>query len=89
MKINFHNKNNAQCLTFIMRFKATQLDAVCLCFVKFKRTDMVHCLFLSFCLSVLIDKDNSPKWNPSSLSGVSKETVDHYFETLGDRELVL
>jgi len=46
-------------------------------------------LFLSCFLSVLVDKDNSPKWNPSTLRGVSKEKVDSYFETLGDRELVL
>lgn len=39
--------------------------------------------------AVLVDKDNSPKWNPSNLSGVSKETVDRYFERLGGRELVL
>jgi len=39
--------------------------------------------------AVLVDKDNSPKWNPSTLRGVSKEKVDSYFETLGDRELVL
>ncbi|CAH3015110.1 unnamed protein product [Porites evermanni] len=39
--------------------------------------------------AVLIDKDNSPKWNPSTLNGVTQEKVEHYFETLGDRELVL
>lgn len=39
--------------------------------------------------AVLVDKDNSPKWNPSSLADVSKEIVDCYFETLGNMELVL
>lgn len=39
--------------------------------------------------SVLVDKDNSPNWQPSTLDAVSKEKVDSYFETLGDRELVL
>lgn len=39
--------------------------------------------------AVLIDKDNSPKWNPSTLNGVTQEKVEHYFETLGNRELVL
>lgn len=38
---------------------------------------------------VLVDKDNSPKWKPSTIEAVSKEKVDSYFETLGDRELVL
>ena len=40
-------------------------------------------------VSVLVDKDNSPKWQPSTLEAVSKGKVDSYFETLGDRELVL
>ena len=40
-------------------------------------------------LLVLVDKDNSPKWQPSTLDAVSKGKVDSYFETLGDRELVL
>lgn len=39
--------------------------------------------------AVLVDKDNSPKWSPSSLADVSKEKEDCYFETLGDMELVL
>jgi len=39
--------------------------------------------------AVLVDKDNSPKWNPSSLADLSKEKEDCYFETLGDMELVL
>ncbi|XP_029200194.1 3-hydroxyisobutyryl-CoA hydrolase, mitochondrial-like isoform X2 [Acropora millepora] len=39
--------------------------------------------------AVLVDKDNSPKWNPSSLADVSKEKEDCYFEKLGDMELVL
>lgn len=39
--------------------------------------------------AVLVDKDNSPKWQPSTLDAVSKGKVDSYFETLGDRELVL
>lgn len=39
--------------------------------------------------AVLVDKDNSPKWQPSTLAAVSRRKVDSYFETLGDRELVL
>ncbi|XP_068715350.1 3-hydroxyisobutyryl-CoA hydrolase, mitochondrial-like isoform X1 [Montipora foliosa] len=39
--------------------------------------------------AVLVDKDNCPKWKPSTLADVSKEKVDSYFESLGDRELVL
>lgn len=43
----------------------------------------------SYFVSVLVDKDNSPEWNPSTLEAVSKEKVDSYFATLGDREMVL
>ncbi|EDO48943.1 predicted protein [Nematostella vectensis] len=39
--------------------------------------------------AVLVDKDNSPKWNPSSLKEVSKESVESYFKPIGERELVL
>ncbi|KAL4228647.1 hypothetical protein ACF0H5_011692 [Mactra antiquata] len=40
--------------------------------------------------AVLKDKDQSPKWNPSTLEGVTKEHVDWYFSPLPpDRELTL
>lgn len=39
--------------------------------------------------SVLVDKDNSPRWNPRKLEGVSDEKVDSYFLPLGERDLVL
>ena len=34
--------------------------------------------------AVLVDRDNSPKWNPSDLSKVTREHVDKYFEPLQD-----
>lgn len=36
--------------------------------------------------ALLIDKDNQPKWNPTTLSEVSKEKVQTYFEKLSDIE---
>ncbi|XP_031555713.1 3-hydroxyisobutyryl-CoA hydrolase, mitochondrial-like [Actinia tenebrosa] len=39
--------------------------------------------------AVLVDKDNSPRWKPSTLQGVSNEKVDSYFLPLGERDLVL
>ncbi|KAK3736637.1 hypothetical protein QZH41_017024, partial [Actinostola sp. cb2023] len=39
--------------------------------------------------AVLVDKDNSPKWNPNTLEGVSDEKLDSYFLPLGARELEL
>lgn len=36
--------------------------------------------------AVLVDKDNQPKWNPSTLEDVSKEQVESFFASLGDNE---
>lgn len=30
--------------------------------------------------ALLVDKDKSPQWQPASLSAVSAQTIDHYFE---------
>lgn len=39
--------------------------------------------------AVLIDRDHSPKWSPSTIEGVSQELEDSYFQRLSeDRELV-
>ena len=41
-------------------------------------------------ISVLVDKDQNPKWNPDTLEGVTPEKLDWYFSPLPpDRELVL
>ena len=41
-------------------------------------------------VTVLKDKDQNPKWDPATLSGVTKEHVDWYFSPLpAERELVL
>ncbi|XP_051563917.1 3-hydroxyisobutyryl-CoA hydrolase, mitochondrial [Myxocyprinus asiaticus] len=39
--------------------------------------------------AVLIDKDQSPKWKPSTLSEVSEKTVEECFSSLGERDLKL
>uniref|UniRef100_A0A672QUA7 3-hydroxyisobutyryl-CoA hydrolase n=1 Tax=Sinocyclocheilus grahami TaxID=75366 RepID=A0A672QUA7_SINGR len=39
--------------------------------------------------AVLIDKDQSPKWKPSILSGVSEQAVEECFSSLGERDLKL
>lgn len=39
--------------------------------------------------AVLVDKDQSPRWNPSSLDQVSEQDLDSCFSFLGPKELVL
>lgn len=39
--------------------------------------------------ALLIEKDNSPKWQPNTLDQVSDELVNSYFEPLGEYELNL
>ncbi|XP_059356416.1 3-hydroxyisobutyryl-CoA hydrolase, mitochondrial-like isoform X2 [Carassius carassius] len=39
--------------------------------------------------AVLIDKDQSPKWKPSTLSEVSEQAIEECFSSLGERDLKL
>jgi enoyl-CoA hydratase len=39
--------------------------------------------------SVIVDKDNAPRWQPASLAGVSHADVERHFAGLGADELVL
>ncbi|MBD5653758.1 MAG: enoyl-CoA hydratase/isomerase family protein, partial [Candidatus Eremiobacteraeota bacterium] len=39
--------------------------------------------------AVIIEKDRSPKWQPSDLADVSPHVLDHYFAPLADGELQL
>lgn len=43
--------------------------------------------FLEGVRAVVVDKDNSPKWQHACVSDVSDETVEGFFEPLGDAEL--
>lgn len=54
----------------------------------------VHSYFFLFILTlcvfpVLVDKDQSPKWSPSTLEEVSDQMVDQCFSSLGDKDLTL
>lgn len=39
--------------------------------------------------AVLVDKDHSPKWSPSTLNEVSEQSVEDCFSSLGERDLKL
>uniref|UniRef100_A0A671L657 3-hydroxyisobutyryl-CoA hydrolase n=1 Tax=Sinocyclocheilus anshuiensis TaxID=1608454 RepID=A0A671L657_9TELE len=45
--------------------------------------------FFPSLLAVLIDKHQSPKWKPSTLSGVSEQAIEECFSSLGERDLKL
>ena len=43
-----------------------------------------------FYVSVLVDKDNTPKWQPEAIEKVTKDKVDWYFSRLPvQQELIL
>lgn len=39
--------------------------------------------------AVLIDKDHLPRWKPISIEDLTAQKIDHFFASLGERELVL
>jgi hypothetical protein len=39
--------------------------------------------------AAIIDKGDTPRWQPATLAEVKAADVDRYFAPLGDRELVL
>uniref|UniRef100_A0A9J7ZUL6 3-hydroxyisobutyryl-CoA hydrolase n=2 Tax=Cyprinus carpio TaxID=7962 RepID=A0A9J7ZUL6_CYPCA len=62
----------------VMEYRLSQACMVC-------NTDR----FSPSLLAVLIDKDQSPKWKPSTLSGVSEQAIEECFSSLGERDLKL
>ena len=50
----------------------------------------VHIIVVLNCVAVIVDKDNSPRWNPPTLTEVTPEVVQRYFARLPEeRELKL
>ncbi|XP_035532292.1 3-hydroxyisobutyryl-CoA hydrolase, mitochondrial isoform X2 [Morone saxatilis] len=48
---------------------------------------MRGCDFYEGVRAVLVDKDQSPKWNPSTLEEVSEQTMEQCFSSLGEKDL--
>uniref|UniRef100_A0A8C7Y6P4 3-hydroxyisobutyryl-CoA hydrolase n=1 Tax=Oryzias sinensis TaxID=183150 RepID=A0A8C7Y6P4_9TELE len=63
----------------VMEYRLSQA-----CMVKLRGCD-----FYEGVRAVLVDKDQSPKWNPSTLEEVSEQSVDECFSSLGEKDLTL
>lgn len=50
---------------------------------------MRGCDFYEGVRAVLVDKDQSPKWNPPTLSAVPEQSVEQCFSSLGEKDLAL
>ncbi|TKS67554.1 3-hydroxyisobutyryl-CoA hydrolase, mitochondrial [Collichthys lucidus] len=48
---------------------------------------MKGCDFYEGVRAVLVDKDQSPQWNPSTLEEVSDQTMEQCFSSLGEKDL--
>jgi hypothetical protein len=38
---------------------------------------------------MLVEKDRKPVWNPSNINDVDEIRINNFFESLGDRDLIL
>lgn len=56
---------------------------------RLARACMTHGDFFEGVRALIIDKDNAPKWSPSTLDAVTDAMVDAAFSDLGDEELAL
>ena len=39
--------------------------------------------------AMLVEKDRKPVWNPSNINDVDEIRINNFFESLGDRDLIL
>ncbi|KAF6738704.1 3-hydroxyisobutyryl-CoA hydrolase, mitochondrial [Oryzias melastigma] len=68
---------------------ALSLQDVLVMEYRLSQACMRGCDFYEGVRAVLVDKDQSPKWNPSTLEEVSEQSVDECFSSLGEKDLTL
>ncbi|CAL8240618.1 unnamed protein product [Merluccius merluccius] len=68
---------------------AMSLQDVLVMEYRLSQACMRGCDFYEGVRAVLIDKDQSPRWNPASLADVSDHSVDQCFSSLGEKDLRL
>ncbi|XP_029315669.1 3-hydroxyisobutyryl-CoA hydrolase, mitochondrial [Cottoperca gobio] len=66
---------------------ALSLQDVLVMEYRLSQACMRGCDFYEGVRSVLVDKDQNPQWNPSTLEEVSEQSVEQCFSSLGDKDL--
>uniref|UniRef100_A0AAX7V653 3-hydroxyisobutyryl-CoA hydrolase n=1 Tax=Astatotilapia calliptera TaxID=8154 RepID=A0AAX7V653_ASTCA len=68
---------------------ALSLQDVLVMEYRLSQACMRGCDFYEGVRAVLVDKDQNPKWNPSTLEEVSNQMVEQCFSSLGEKDLTL
>uniref|UniRef100_A0A3B4G204 3-hydroxyisobutyryl-CoA hydrolase n=1 Tax=Pundamilia nyererei TaxID=303518 RepID=A0A3B4G204_9CICH len=68
---------------------ALSLQDVLVMEYRLSQACMRGCDFYEGVRAVLVDKDQNPKWNPSTLEEVSDQMVEQCFSSLGEKDLIL
>uniref|UniRef100_A0A3Q2X525 3-hydroxyisobutyryl-CoA hydrolase n=1 Tax=Haplochromis burtoni TaxID=8153 RepID=A0A3Q2X525_HAPBU len=68
---------------------ALSLQDVLVMEYRLSQACMRGCDFYEGVRAVLVDKDQNPKWNPSTLEEVSDQMVEQCFSSLGEKDLTL
>uniref|UniRef100_A0A1A8R807 3-hydroxyisobutyryl-CoA hydrolase n=2 Tax=Nothobranchius rachovii TaxID=451742 RepID=A0A1A8R807_9TELE len=67
---------------------ALSLQDVLVMEYRLSQACMRGCDFHEGVRAVLVDRDQNPKWNPSTLDQVSDQLVDKYFSSLAEKDLM-
>ena len=94
----------AKTVDTLLRVSPTSLKLTLAMLRRAKELDLKECLQMEYrmvqgCMrrpdftegvrALLVDKDQKPKWEPSSLKDVTEEQINDFFSPLGANELVL